>query len=126
MATRLLTTQRIVNLSSDPASANAGEIYYNTSLSKLKFYDGSAWSEIGSGSSGGGAVEVSDTAPSTPSSGLLWYNSTNGKTYVYYEDGTSNQWVEIGAATFDVTANYDGGTPTSIYGGIADIDGGGV
>lgn len=125
MATRLLNTQRIVNLASDPGSANAGEIYYNTSLSKLKFYDGTTWSEIGTGG-GGGGLEVSDTAPASPTSGLLWYNSTNGKTYVYYEDGTSNQWVEIGAATFDVTANYDGGTPTSIYGGIADIDGGGV
>ena len=36
---------------------------------------------------------VSDTAPSGASSGDLWFNSTNLKTYVYYDDGSSAQWV---------------------------------
>ena len=42
----------------------------------------------------GGSVTVSDTAPSSPSSGDLWWHSTDLKLYVYYTDGLSNQWVQ--------------------------------
>lgn len=43
------------------------------------------------GSGGGNShVTVSDTAPSTPASGDLWYNSNTGRTYIYY----NNAWVD--------------------------------
>lgn len=42
---------------------------------------------------GGASVTTSDTAPSTPADGDLWWNSTDGNLYVYYDDGTSSQWV---------------------------------
>ena len=35
---------------------------------------------------------ISDTAPASPSAGQLWFQSTNGKTFVYYD----SQWIEIG------------------------------
>ena len=42
----------------------------------------------------GGSVTVSTSAPGSASSGDLWWNSENGKLYVYYTDGDStNQWV---------------------------------
>ncbi len=54
-----------------------------------------------SGGGGGGSHDhdgiqhfVSDTAPTSPSSGDMWFNTTNLKLYVYYNDGTSAQWVE--------------------------------
>lgn len=47
----------------------------------------------GSGGGGGASVTVSDTAPSSPSSGDLWFNSTSLKTFVYYADGSSSQWL---------------------------------
>ncbi len=47
----------------------------------------------GSGGGGGASVTVSDTAPSSPSSGDLWFNSTSLKTFVYYSDGSSSQWL---------------------------------
>jgi len=56
---------------------------------------GSAWDQIGG--AGGSSVTTSDTAPTTPSDGDLWYDSTTGKTFVWYEDGSSDQWVEVGA-----------------------------
>jgi len=59
MATRLLSTQRTVNLSSNPASATAGEIYYNTSDNKLKFYNGTSWTDFGGGSGTVTSVGVS-------------------------------------------------------------------
>lgn len=42
----------------------------------------------------GGGVEVSDTAPSSPSEGDLWWDSTSGTLKVYYDDGDSQQWVD--------------------------------
>lgn len=41
------------------------------------------------------SIVTDDTKPSTPVDGQVWFNSATGKTYVYYEDGTSGQWVEI-------------------------------
>ena len=125
MSKRFLTPIRIVNLSSDPESASDGDIYYNTVADSLKIYANSTWTDIGGGSSGG-SITVSDTAPLSPTSGQLWYNSSSGRTYLYYEDGTSNQWVEIGSAAVSPTANYDGGEPDTNYGGISALDGGGV
>ncbi len=46
------------------------------------------------GGSGSGSIEVSQTAPSTPEEGTIWFNSTNGTLYVYINDGDSNQWVQ--------------------------------
>ena len=37
---------------------------------------------------------TSDAAPSTPSDGDLWYRSSDGRMYVYYDDGNSQQWVD--------------------------------
>jgi len=54
---------------------------------------------------------VSDTAPSNASSGDLWFNSANLKTYVYYDDGSSAQWVvtnPLGADGADGAAGADG------------------
>lgn len=41
--------------------------------------------------SGGSSVEVSDTTPSSPSTGDLWYESDTGKTFIYYD----NSWVQL-------------------------------
>ena len=38
-------------------------------------------------------VAVSETAPVSPEVGELWLNSTEAKMYVYYDDGSSAQWV---------------------------------
>jgi len=43
---------------------------------------------------GGASVTTSDTAPSTPSDGDLWYDSVGGRMYVYYDDGDTSQWVD--------------------------------
>lgn len=41
------------------------------------------------------AVTVSDTAPASPKSADLWYNSLDGGLLIYYADGSSSQWTEI-------------------------------
>jgi hypothetical protein len=48
----------------------------------------------GGGVSGGASVDVSDTAPTSPEDGNIWFNSTNGRIYVYVTDADSSQWVQ--------------------------------
>lgn len=38
-------------------------------------------------------VETSDTAPVSAVDGQMWWNTTDGQLYVYYDDGSSEQWV---------------------------------
>lgn len=46
-------------------------------------------------SGGGGAkTTMSNTAPTSPEAGNLWWDTDTGRLYVYYEDGTSSQWVD--------------------------------
>ena len=51
--------------------------------------------EPGTGTgSGGASVSISETAPENPEVGSIWFNSNNGKLYVYISDVDSNQWVQ--------------------------------
>ena len=75
----------------------AGSLFGVGSVAPYLLYrsTGSAWDQIG-GAGGGSSVTTDDTAPVSPSDGDLWYDSTTGKTFVWYEDGSSDQWVEVG------------------------------
>ena len=55
-----------------------------------KFIPGAA----SGGGGGGSSVTVSDSAPGSPSEGDMWFNSLNTKLYVYFNDGTSTQWIQ--------------------------------
>ena len=60
--------------SSDPGSGAAGDLYFNTGSSKLKYFDGSTWNELGSGTSTVGNVD-----PFGDGSGVaLWQMDGNG------------------------------------------------
>ena len=48
----------------------------------------------GTATAGGANVEVSDTAPTEPTQGTIWFDSTNGKIFVYVTDEDSSQWVQ--------------------------------
>jgi hypothetical protein len=52
------------------------------------------WVAQSGGGGGGASVTSSDTAPSSPSAGDLWYDTTTLRLYVYYNDGSSSQWVK--------------------------------
>jgi hypothetical protein len=74
-----------------PASPTQGMVRFNTTSTKVELYNGTVW-----GSVGGGAT-ISDTAPSSPSAGDLWWKSDEGQMYVYYTDANSSQWVVANA-----------------------------
>jgi hypothetical protein len=53
---------------------------------------------------GGSNVSTSSSPPSGASDGDLWWDDATGNMYVYYNDGTSSQWVSAhkGSGTFSV------------------------
>ena len=59
------------------------------------------------------SVTVSDTAPTSPSAGDQWFNSTNGSLLIYYNDGTSSQWVGVSGPAGSDGAAGASGAPTS-------------
>jgi len=46
----------LVQLTTDPLTALPGDIYFNSISSKIKFYSGTEWLEVGAGADGGGAT----------------------------------------------------------------------
>jgi hypothetical protein len=46
---KFLTPINLLNLASDPSSANEGDVYYNTTTDSVKVYANGAWASIGSG-----------------------------------------------------------------------------
>ena len=54
----------------------------------------------GSNLTGVGTVAISTTAPSAPDVGDLWYSPDYARTLIYYDDGSSQQWVD--ASPFNV------------------------
>lgn len=82
----------------------------------VQVYAGTAgWTSISGG--GGAAVSVSTAAPSTPAEGNLWWDSDDGKLYIYYDDGTSQQWVDAAGPSVAVQA-----TPPTGYQGQLWLD----
>lgn len=104
MAKRFLTSLRLLNLSSDPVSASAGELYFNSSDNLVKYHDGSEWKNLGGGSEGV-VVESGSSYPTTSlTNGKLFYNTTNGRTAIYF----NSIWKEFAYQT-DIVSTIDGG-----------------
>lgn len=75
---------------------------------------------------GAAVAAVSDTAPSSPSNGQMWFDSSDGSFNIYYNDGTSAQWINAvnnqNDPVFRVkTSNYTASNRDQI---IADTSGG--
>jgi hypothetical protein len=71
----------------------------------------------GSGGGGGtGGAIINPTPPASPTVGELWWDSTDGQLYVWYDDGTSQQWVpatNVSATAPSSIQNYLGGLTLS-------------
>jgi hypothetical protein len=75
---------------------------------------------------------TSPTKPLTAKNGDIWYNTSRGVTYVYYDDGSSSQWVEVlvapgpegpsGVVSVDAGELTNSGSPTSAVLGLATTD----
>lgn len=75
----------------DPTLA-AGEIGFDTTNNQIKIGNGTdEWTVLDYASGGGASVQVSETAPANPEVGNVWYNSTEGTSYIYYD----SYWVPL-------------------------------
>ena len=70
------------------------------------------------GGSAGASVTASDTAPSSPSAGDLWYKSDTNALYVYYNDGDSSQWVGVSGPAGAAGATGAAGASATGYGQV--------
>jgi hypothetical protein len=75
----------------NPGSASEGDVYFNSSDSGLRAYDGSAWSAVGAG---GGTF-----------SGIASGTLANGQTVILHSDG------KVGIVTVSGSADPSAGTP---------------
>ena len=82
---RFLQPINLLNAATDPVSAAAGDFYYNTTTKRVRNYNGTAWSDVGT------TTRVSATAPTIKDVGDGWFDNVNGSFYIY--DGT--YWVEV-------------------------------
>jgi hypothetical protein len=71
--TKFVGTLNIPSLASAPATAQEGDLYYNTSTDKVNFYNGAAWTEVGGG--GGNTVYYQTSAPGSANTGDIWIDS---------------------------------------------------
>ena len=150
MAKQFKTTIAPPALNTDPTGSYVGEIYYNTTLGALKFFNGSTWSIIGTGSGSGSsnAFEVLADAPASPTQGRVYFDSSENTIKVY--NGTV--WYDVAGpkelldhqhyageglvrhvdygqyvSELNYIVSMDGGTATSTYASAPDndiIDGG--
>ena len=98
-----------------PSSPTVGQLWWNSSVNKLihsiqmQTQLNGCKQQLPTGATAGadgadGNISISDAAPSSPSAGQLWWNSTTNKLYIYYTDANSSQWIQastpcnIGAA----------------------------
>lgn len=81
----------------EPTSPSEGDMWFDSTTGDIFVYYDSVWVDVGGSSVAN--IAVTTSPPSSPVNGDLWFNTDTGKTYVYYADGSSSQWVEIGAAS---------------------------
>ena len=90
MSIKFKVPLNLVGLTTDPGSAVNGDLYFNTTSNKVRYYTNSAWQDLGA-AAGGASVQVSTTIPEIATEGKLWYDNDDARLYVY--DGT--YWVEV-------------------------------
>ena len=86
----------------------------------VEVYAGTAtgWTQI---SGGGGGVTVGTAAPVSPSQGDLWWDSDDGKLFLYYDDGSSQQFVDAAGPSVAVQSTAPTGYEGQLW--LDDTDG---
>lgn len=107
MSRNFLTTLRVVTLDSDPTGTSAGEVYFNSSLGVLRYFNGFSWVTVGQ-SLTDEYVVYSSEPPAAPFSGQIWVESD-----LDILTGGASLDIDGGAPTSTYSSIYDGGTPST-------------
>lgn len=92
-----------------------GEIFYDREDNALRLFDGVEPGGFAllradlTNVEGVIGAQPSATVPAIAQVGAMWFNTTNGRLFVYYNDGNSNQWVQPTSSFYDQQ-----GTPTAL------------
>lgn len=73
-----------------------GVIVFNNFDKTFYGFDGITWSKIGSGSGITFNTYISSSGPSSAQVGELWLDQDTGNFYIFFDDGDSKQWVQLG------------------------------
>ena len=80
-----------------PSSPTNGQYYTDATTGNRYVYNSA--SGVWTFAANNVGMSISSTPPANVASGALWYNREIGRTFVYYDDGDSKQWVETVPAT---------------------------
>ena len=134
MAAYAIQFRRGTTLEHSAFTGEIGEVTVDTDKNTIVVHDGSTpgghplalYSDLSGapssgssgGSTGGASTTVSDTAPTSPSAGDFWYNSSTLGLFIYYNDGNSSQWVQVsgGVSTGETVITSDN-APTGVDSG---------
>jgi len=75
---------------SPPPDPATGQLWWQPSTATSYIWDGDSWDITNTG-----GVSIADTPPPDAQHGDLWWESDSGALLAYYNDGSSQQWVEV-------------------------------
>jgi hypothetical protein len=78
----------VLDLNKLALQASDNSLWMLTSIAPI------TWTAVGSGAAGGGGLVVAAVAPSSPTTGLKWFDTTSGIEYTWITDADTSQWVE--------------------------------
>ena len=66
----------------------------------------------------GGAVSMGDTPPANPQQGNLWFDGVGAQLYIWFGDGSSNQWVIANNQGLPSNIVIDAPNDSTVYGRV--------
>jgi len=99
-----------------------GEVFYDRETNTLRLYDGTVEGGIAllradlENLDGVIGAALGDTPPAGVDPGTIWFNTSNGRLFILYNDGDSLQWIQ------PTTPSYgSGGSAASSLNGLSDV-----
>jgi hypothetical protein len=89
-----------------PAAPANGATYTDPITGVVYTFNGTGWTLPAA--AGGGSISIADTPPAGPAPGDLWWESDKGILWVFYNDGSSSQWVTCSLPGKNGTNGIDG------------------
>jgi len=80
-----------------PSSPSVGQLYPSPAIAGVGQWrwDGTEWVPNSFSGSVGSGVYMQDAAPTGAAPGSLWFQTSTGILYIYFNDGNSLQWVSV-------------------------------